>query len=913
MGARFLNIVIAWLVVAVLCHAVPQYAPKMRDIDGNMYQTVKIGNQIWMAENLKVDVNGSFCYDDNLVNCDKYGRLYVWDAAQGACPTGWRIPSKAEMQGLVKATSKDLKSSDWGGEDLFGISIYPGLRYKDGTFGYQDREAGLWTSTTSMGNFAFYLFVDDRDAYVKNGSKDIAMSVRCLIDANDADENAFYLGEVDDVRRKVHPLEEKSQVVEDEFANGFSTMTDARDDKIYRIVKIGDHVWMAQNLDYKVKESWCYNKKKSNCKKYGRLYSWDAAQEVCPTGWHLPTEPEFKDLLAAVGSSDNARSMSLKASSWANGSDEFGFSAVPAGHRFEDGNFYGLGVDSYWWGSTENSSYRASSLRLVEDDVGLDHGVKRDAFSVRCVRDYEKKYVFVDHGKDGENTAENISTSEDYLDAACVAEHEDYVVDCRDGKTYSTVKKGERVWMAENLNYATRYSICYDNNQNYCDSYGRLYTWSDAQDACPEGYRIPTIGELMDFVSSDITALLAGSYNGRYFYNMGYYAYFWSSTEEDDEAYYVRMENGDVDKRSYYKYYARSVRCVKGPKQEYNDDEQPMEQKPSIEYGSLRDFRDGKTYKTVKIGNRTWMAENLNYKTRESWCYDNNQSNCNKYGRLYTWIAARNACPEGWYLPSGRDLETLLDSVGCTNEDRGENLRVESWGNGTDLYGFSAIHSGSYNSYFKDFRDFDGNVCYWSATENDGGRAYNLFVNAISADIRYDSKLNGLSVRCVQGQKNVPNAPQTRGVLKLLSAETKNVNSGKSRCNDRRVKADGGFEGVATKAKGSIKTPSERDVDIDSDDGSRSAADIMKVVRQRTPGLRHIYIKFLKKKPGFAGKVTLKVLIASSGEITSISIASSTTGFGKFDNEIKSAVSHWKFGTVKSGNTSVTIPFFFSE
>ena len=175
--------------------------------------------------------------------------------------------------------------------------------------------------------------------------------------------------------------------------------------------------------------------------------------------------------------------------------------------------------------------------------------------------------------------------------------------------------------------------------------------------------------------------------------------------------------------------------------------------------------------------------------------------------------------------------------------------------------------------------------------------------------------------------KGQPNAPQTRGVLKLLTAQTKNASAaaydlmknqkftkdidkvlkdvaglqttGKTVLGGRRGKADGGFNegyaeggsggigdglagllgggggGIATKAKGSIKTPSERDIDMGAGGGSRSAADIMKVVRQRTPGLRHIYNKFLKKKPGFQGKVTLKFTIAPGGEVISISIASS--------------------------------------
>jgi TonB family protein len=119
--------------------------------------------------------------------------------------------------------------------------------------------------------------------------------------------------------------------------------------------------------------------------------------------------------------------------------------------------------------------------------------------------------------------------------------------------------------------------------------------------------------------------------------------------------------------------------------------------------------------------------------------------------------------------------------------------------------------------------------------------------------------------------------------------------------------------GIATKAKGNVKTPTARDIDMGAGGGSRSAADIMKVVRQRTPGLRHIYNKFLKKKPGFQGKVTLKFTIAPGGEVISISIASSTTGYGEFDSSIKNAVSNWTFSKVKSGNTTVTIPFTFSE
>ena len=213
--------------------------------------------------------------------------------------------------------------------------------------------------------------------------------------------------------------------------------------------------------------------------------------------------------------------------------------------------------------------------------------------------------------------------------------------------------------------------------------------------------------------------------------------------------------------------------------------------------------------------------------------------------------------------------------------------------------------------------------------------------------------------------KGQPNAPQTRGVLKLLTAQTtksnyaaydlmkdqkfsKDINkvlkdvaglqtTGKTVLGGRRGKADGGFNegyaeggsggigdglgsllgggggGIATRAKGTIKTPSARDIDMGAGGGSRSAADIMKVVRQRTPGLRHIYNKYLKKQPGFAGNVTLRFTIAPGGDVITISIASSSTGYSEFDNAVKNAVKRWTFSKVKSGNTTVTIPFTFSE
>jgi uncharacterized protein (TIGR02145 family) len=145
----------------------------------------------------------------------------------------------------------------------------------------------------------------------------------------------------------------------------------------------------------------------------------------------------------------------------------------------------------------------------------------------------------------------------------------------------------------------------------------------------------------------------------------------------------------------------------------------PLE-KPS----PLVDSRDGKRYNAVRIGSKVWMSENLNYlpQTGNSWCYNNDNSNCAKYGRLYDKNTAQNVCPAGWHLPTSNEWQNLFEVVGgiikYTGGTRfGETQELEirrvgnqlrttrGWndyngknGNGNDDYGFSALSGGSRDS-----------------------------------------------------------------------------------------------------------------------------------------------------------------------------------------------------------------------
>jgi len=181
---------------------------------------------------------------------------------------------------------------------------------------------------------------------------------------------------------------------------------------------------------------------------------------------------------------------------------------------------------------------------------------------------------------------------------------------------------------------------------------------------------------------------------------------------------------------------------------------------------SIKDSRDGKTYKTVKIGNQTWMAENLNIDLPDSKCYDNKPDNCIKYGRMYNWETAMKACPSGWHLPSKDEWQTLENFVG---DGDAKKLKAKSgWspddekkdGNGTDNYGFSALPGGEWTDYCADVCDSSdvgfinvGSFGYWWTATNGGAygayfRRMENFSDSVS-DFDYD-EASLFSVRCLQ-------------------------------------------------------------------------------------------------------------------------------------------------------------------
>jgi len=189
-------------------------------------------------------------------------------------------------------------------------------------------------------------------------------------------------------------LGEHKKKISDERVGKLSTyFTDSRDGRKYRAVKIGGKTWMAENLNIKTEDSWCYYGEDSNCVKFGRLYELETAKAACPSGWHLSNRREWDDLIAATGGSKAGKN--LKAIfGWyktGNATDSFGFSALPGGGINNLGSFVSIGEVGVWWidMGAENSRGQAHSKRMFEDkDIVEEHYSGSDyGFSARCVAD----------------------------------------------------------------------------------------------------------------------------------------------------------------------------------------------------------------------------------------------------------------------------------------------------------------------------------------------------------------------------------------------------------------------------------------------------------------------------------------------------------------------------------------------
>ncbi|MBI5218142.1 MAG: fibrobacter succinogenes major paralogous domain-containing protein [Bacteroidia bacterium] len=178
--------------------------------------------------------------------------------------------------------------------------------------------------------------------------------------------------------------------------NETGTFKDIRDKKNYKWIKIGKQTWFAENLNYTTNNgSWCYENKKENCNKFGRLYDWNTAKIVCQKGWHLPKDEEWDILVNYLGGSEIAGANLKEAGTdhWLSQNTditlESGFTALPGGY-YLNGAFSNIGMNCYWWTSTEFDKINACYRFLLINDAQINRHIyyqKTYGFSVRCIKD----------------------------------------------------------------------------------------------------------------------------------------------------------------------------------------------------------------------------------------------------------------------------------------------------------------------------------------------------------------------------------------------------------------------------------------------------------------------------------------------------------------------------------------------
>ncbi len=169
----------------------------------------------------------------------------------------------------------------------------------------------------------------------------------------------------------------------------------------YETVTIGKQVWMAKNINIETGNSWCYDNDPRNCEIYGRLYDWETAMNVCPSGWHLPSYEEWTKLVDSLGGVNFAGSKmkstgtietgtGLWSSPNTGATNSSGWSGYPGGWREQDGSFHNLEKSGLWWSSSEyiTSDSHYLLLNYYEVIVNRYTANKQTGMSVRCLRNW---------------------------------------------------------------------------------------------------------------------------------------------------------------------------------------------------------------------------------------------------------------------------------------------------------------------------------------------------------------------------------------------------------------------------------------------------------------------------------------------------------------------------------------------
>jgi uncharacterized protein (TIGR02145 family) len=526
----------------------------------------------------------------------------------------------------------------------------------------------------------------------------------------------------------------------------YGSMTD-QEGNVYKTIVIGEQEWMAENLHtstYKNGDlipnatdgnqwfnlttgAWCFynNDPQFECP-YGKLYNWYAvadSRNVCPTGWHVPSDAEWTTLtnFLAGESVAGGKMKSAGTQYWLSpniaADNSSGFSGLPGGTRYGNGDgFLDIGYFGYWWSSTEYNTNDAWGRDLYYDGGSSSRYIdnKRDGFSVRCLRTTDSQQGSINNLDCG--SANNSGTLTQGTAASGVSSIVPYTGG--NGGTYDgqTINSSGVIGLTATLEAGTfdtgAGSLTYSITGTPSTSGTASFTLNIGGQTCT--LQIPVIS------NQPLSTHTCGSEN---------------------------VHN------------------------------------PNLSYGSMTD-QEGNVYKTIVIGEQEWMAENLNtstYRNGDSiptnitngfewgnlttgaWCYYNNdaQFEC-PYGKLYNWYTVadpRNVCPAGWHVPTDAEWTTVTNFLGGQPVAGGKmkSTGTQYWlspnTSGSNESGFSGLPGGTRSSNNDGyFLSVGANGYWWSSTEFGTFNAWFRALNYSSggAGRGTSPKRNGFSVRCLR-------------------------------------------------------------------------------------------------------------------------------------------------------------------
>ena len=518
---------------------------------------------------------------------------------------------------------------------------------------------------------------------------------------------------------------------------------DLRDGQAYNTVQIGNQCWMAENLNIGtmiigteemtnngVIEKYCYDDNPANCDEYGGFYQWNemmqytaatGLQGICPAGWNIPTDDEWKILEGTVDSQYPVGDpiwnnwgwngydvgLNLKSTSgWynnGNGTDLFGFASLPAGYRECNGSFSDMSNWARFWTSTEhfNISARSRHLLYSNDQIRRYFNDKNYGFSLRCLKDGTtpiNQPPEPPSTPNPENGAQNQSIEVDLSWTCTDPEGDPLTYDIyfgteaippqvATGQTETTFDPGT-------LEYNTEYFwkiVAHDDHEN------------------------TTEGQVWSFITEESAQWQCGD----------------PFTDTRNEQTYETVLIGS--------------QCWMAE---------------NLNIGEM-------------INGSTVMTDNS---IIEKYCYDNNTANCDEYGGLYQWNeimqysttqGVQGICPTDWYIPTEDDWTILTDFLGGLSIAGGKMKEAGTahWNppnlGANNESGFTGLPGGN-RDHYASFVYLGGYGCFWSSYEVSTVHAY---IRGLGYDYAYTyrgtyDKSYGLSVRCLKDEAPINQPPE---------------------------------------------------------------------------------------------------------------------------------------------------------